>query len=113
VLDRHADQLAGLRGLLQAYAEGDKDVRPGDRQLLEQVEAARLLLEQVYGQRITFAGENRPATGTALGDDPGEIGRFATQVIASGERAVAVGGDVSGTIITGDRTTGPADRPPG
>lgn len=108
-LDRHADQLAALRGLLLPYVEGDKPVEPSNRQLLEQVDAARALLEQVYGQHISFVGERRPATGTALAGQAGDIGQYARQVIASGERAVAVGGDMRGsTIITGDQSGGGA-----
>jgi hypothetical protein len=104
-LDRHAEQLAALRGLLQPYVEGDRQVQPNNRQLLDQVEAARILLEQIYQQHITFSGEQRPATGTALTAQSGDVGQYATQVIASGERAVAIGGDVSGsTVITGDQT---------
>jgi hypothetical protein len=110
-LDDHADQLAGLRGLLLPYAEGDKDARPDNRQLLEQVEAARLLLEQIYQQHITFKGELRPATGTALMPQSGDVGQYAAQVVASGERAVAIGGNITGsTIITGDSTAPPDQR---
>ena len=97
-----------MRGLLHPYVEGDRPVEPANRQLVEQIEAARILLEQIYGQHITFEGERRPATGTALAAQTGDVGQYATQVIASGERAVAVGGDIHGsTVITGDRT----DRP--
>lgn len=110
-LDRHADQLAALRGLLFPYVEGDRQVEPSNSQLMNQVEAARLLLEQIYQQRITFKGEQRPSTGTALQVQAGDMGQFARQVIASGERAVAIGGDVRGsTVITGDQTPG-GDRP--
>src|SRR5580658_4407966 len=56
-LDRHADQLAALRGLLLPYVEGDRQVEPRNSQLVDQVEAARLLLEEIYRQHITFEGE--------------------------------------------------------
>lgn len=116
-LDRHAEQLAALRGLLHPYVEGDRQIEPNNRQLLDQVEAARLLLEQIYQQHITFKGERRPVTGTALQARTGDVGQYASQVIASGERAVAVGGDISGsTVITGDQIPGgdrnPAAPPP-
>ena len=110
-LDHHADQLAALRGLLHPYVEGDRQIEPGNSQLLDQVEAARLLLEQIYQQHITFRGEQRPGTGSALQVQAGDVGQFARQVIASGERAVAIGGDVSGsTVITGDQTSGGDQR---
>jgi hypothetical protein len=105
-LDRHADQLMGLWRLLGPYAEGLAPVDPHNRELLEQVAALRSLVEQIYRQHITFAGEHRPATGTPLDvRQAGEVGRYAAQVIASGERAVAVGHDISGVVITGDQTT--------
>jgi len=115
-LDKHAGQLAKLWGLLAPYATGLAPVDPADRQLVDQVEAARRLLEQVYRQHITFVGEQRPATGTPLSvQQYGDVGQYATQVIASGERAVAVAGDVTGTVTTGDQTTSgnrdAADRP--
>ena len=110
-LDRYADQLARLWGLLAPYATGLTPVDPADRQLAEQVEAARRLLEQIYRQHITFTGERRPATGSPLdvrhADD---AGRYAARVIASGEGAVAVGRDIIGsTVTTGDQTI-PGDR---
>lgn len=105
-LDQHADQLAKLWGLLAPYASGLTPADPSDRQLAEQVEAARGLLERVYRQHITFTGEQRPATGTPLEvQQYGDIGQYATQVIASGHRSVAVGGNFSGTVVTGDQAT--------
>jgi hypothetical protein len=110
-LERHADQMAALQGLLFPYAEGDRQVDPTNRQLLDQVEAARLLLEQIYKQHITFKGEQRPATGSPLQLQTGDVEQYIGQVIASGERAVAIGGPVtSSTIITGDQTS-PGDPP--
>ena len=110
VLDEHAKQLAKLWGLLAPYASGLTPVDPADQQLVEQVEASRRLLEQIYRQHITFTGEQRPATGTPLDvQHYGDAGQYATQVIASGERAVAAGGDITGTVTTGDQTT-PGER---
>lgn len=109
-LDQHEGQLARLRGLLSPYREGDLPVEPGDEQLLEQMEALRNLLEQVYRQRITFKGEpRRPITGTPVGVSAGDVGQHATQVIASGERAVAAGGDIQHAntgeqVFMGDRS---------
>lgn len=105
-LDQHADQLAKLWGLLAPYASGLTPVDPSDAHLAEQVEAARRLLERIYRQHITFTGEQRPATGTPLDvQHYGDVGQYATQVIASGQKAVAVGGDISGTVITGGQVT--------
>ena len=102
-LEQHADQLARLRGLLSPYQEGDLRVEPRDGQLLEQMEALRSLLEQVYRQRITFQGEpGRPVTGTPVEVRVGDAGQYATQVIASGERAVAAGGNIQ-NVNTGEQ----------
>jgi hypothetical protein len=112
VLDRHAEQLARLRGLLAPYAEGDLIVDPGDEGLLEQVEAVRRLLEQIYRQHVTFRGEQRPVTGTPIpGRVEEEVGLYASEVIASGERAVAVGRDAH-HVSTGDQLL-PGERNPG
>jgi hypothetical protein len=109
-LEEQAEQLARLWGLLAPYATGLMPVDPGNVQLVEQVEAARRLLERVYRQHITFRGERRPATGTPLDvEDDGDAGQYAAQVIASGERAVAVGRDISGAVTTGDQTV-PGNR---
>ena len=104
-LERHADQLAKLRGLLAPYVEGFAAVEPSNGQLLAQVQALRSLLEQVYRQHITFKGEQRPPTGTPIQVQTGDVGQYATQVIASAERAVSAGGDISGTVISGDHNT--------
>ncbi len=103
-LEKHADQLAKLRGLLLPYGERDLPIDPANAQLVEQASALRALLEEVYGQHITFRGEQRPDAGTALGSRTGDVGQYAHQVIASGERAVAVGRDAYGPITTGDTT---------
>lgn len=117
-LQEHADQLARLKGLLAPYQEGDLPVDPTNTQLLEQVAALRALLELVYRQHVTFQGESRPPSGTALDASPREDATtYANQVIASGERAVAVGRDAHGPIITGNigSTEPPAEgtRPSG
>jgi hypothetical protein len=117
-LEKHADQLAKLKGLLSPYGEGDLRVDPANPQLAEQAGALRALLEQVYRQHITFQGEQRPAAGTQLQQVAGDVGAYANQVIASGERAVAIGGDNYGGINTGGGTAtgqgelGRVARPP-
>ena len=110
-LDQYAEQLANLWGLLAPYATGLRPVDVADRQLAGQLEAARRLLEHIYRQHITFTGEQRPATGTPLDvRHAGDVGRYAAQVIAAGERAAAVGGNVTGVVITGDHNA--VDQPP-
>jgi hypothetical protein len=41
-------------------------VKPQDRDLLRDVGHLRELLEDLYGQRLTFAGEQREPTGTVI-----------------------------------------------
>jgi len=104
-LDSNAEQLASLRGLLMPYAEGDRSVDAANRQVLEQIDATRRLLEVVYGQHITFQGEQRPASGAPVHADTQaeEMGQYAARVIAEGERSIAVGHDVSNSVLmTGD-----------
>jgi hypothetical protein len=63
VLEKLEQSLLESRRPLADYAEGLATPRPEDRLLVDQVDALRQLLETVYGQRITFKGEARPASG--------------------------------------------------
>ncbi len=101
LLERHSVQLARLRGLMSPYEAGDLRIHASDRQLLAQADALRQLLEQIYGQHITFQGESRPGTGTPLRHRGEGLQEQVTQVIASGEGAIAIGGNAHGTFITG------------
>jgi hypothetical protein len=107
VLEQNLAMLQGLRRDLGDYADGLADVEPSDLDLLRKVEALRGLLEAVYGQRITFTGEPRPTTGTPVNQ------AAASSAVAAAERAVAVGRDNIGTIITGDvgEASGVVHRP--
>ena len=61
--------LVDLRHAVADYAEGIYDVDPGDQRLLQAVDGLRQVMEAVYGQRITFLGEPRPASGpVAVGE---------------------------------------------
>jgi hypothetical protein len=63
-------------------------------------------------QHITFTGEQGPATGTPLSVQySGDSEHYVARVIASGERAVAAGRDISGTVTTGDQAV-PGDHHP-
>jgi len=67
-LERRAPELSDARRAVAAYAD-DADPRPvdpHDRDLLGHVGHLRELLEELYGQRLTFAGERREATGTVI-----------------------------------------------
>jgi len=103
VLEREAHVLAELRRRLGDYVDGVVEVDPADRRLVETAEALRGLLEALYGQRITFVGEQgRPSSGSLLEAGARErIKQRANAVVASGERSIAVGLN-SGVASSGD-----------
>lgn len=93
-LDETQEQLRTLRQSLNDYVDGieEVDVDPTNHDLLKRVDALRLLLEVVYGQRITFKGESRPPSGTPVvmgtvevGSLVGEAAGLAAGTISSGE----------------------------
>lgn len=97
----HARELSDWRHRLVDYVDEVTAVSADDPELRQAVHALRGLLELVYGQRITFVGEQRPKTGTVLraqdlgpGNIPGNI------VTASGPGAIAIGRDNTGSIET-------------
>jgi hypothetical protein len=59
-------QLRALYGELGEYGNGISPVESTDILLLKKVNALRECLEGVLGQRITFRGERREATGTSI-----------------------------------------------
>lgn len=66
VLEREGAALATLIGTLAPYAQDLADINPNDALLAEQVGQVRAILEAAYGQRLTFHGEIRDATGTRV-----------------------------------------------
>lgn len=104
------DRLRADRKALNDYVDDTKTPNPGDRQLVARVDSIRTLLEGVYGQRITFVGEDRPTSGTpvALGMVratiiSGEATGFEADEIVSGS---ATGIVESGEIAEGGSATG-------
>ncbi|MGA4881035.1 hypothetical protein [Streptomyces lydicamycinicus] len=64
--DRLAERrqdLEMLRDGLNVYYRGDASVAPTDESLLRTLGRLRGMLEEIYGQRLTFAGEQRPTSG--------------------------------------------------
>lgn len=51
---------------LARYESGRKEVTLDNRPLLEEVDALRQMLEAIYRQRLTFQGEQRPASGPVV-----------------------------------------------
>ena len=102
VLDRYTDQLRELRSAVAEVADGLTDPDPSDADLMARVAGLRGLLEVIYGQHITFHGEQRPTTGTPLPADAATtIVNQVTTVTASGPGSVAAGRDITGTLHTG------------
>jgi hypothetical protein len=88
VLERHEKSLVRLQGALSPYAQGLADVEPTDDELAKRAGELRELLEAAYGQRFTFRGENREATGTRV---------TVRQVL----------GDVEGAAVAAEADVGP------
>jgi len=65
-LEKVQAELYQLRKFLADYADGLAPVDVTNTQLLAAVDSTRLLLEAVYGQRITFKGESRETSGPAV-----------------------------------------------
>jgi hypothetical protein len=110
--DRLAEELRQARQLLADYADGIEIPQPGNHLLLEQVSALRQLLEAVYGQRITFKGEQRPPSGPLVighidvDEVIGDAAAVRARVINRGEirasaksRVVEAGGKLTGIEI--------------
>ncbi|MEV0254696.1 hypothetical protein AB0H82_10595 [Streptomyces sp. NPDC050732] len=68
-LAQHERDLASLRDGLNVYYRGDAPVAATDDALLRTLGRARSLLEDIYSQRLTFAGEQRPASGPFVRQD--------------------------------------------
>jgi hypothetical protein len=93
-LDRVQDQIRELRRDLLDYVDGNTPVTTDDEELLLRTDALRTLLEAVYGQRITFRGEQREAAGPLIHGsvDVAQVAGYAAAVRA---RSLKLG---SGTV---------------
>lgn len=92
-----ADSMRDLWGTLGAYAQGLEDVNPANPALVTKADALRRQLEAVLGQRITFKGEPRPASGTPVVTGEAEIRVLAGE--AAGLWADSIeGGEVHGRL---------------
>ena len=117
-LERVVPALRELRGALADYRDELSPISPNDQDLPQLLGQARGLLEGLYRQHLTLAGEaGRPSTGTTLSDD--EAATRVQAVVASGTGAVAAhtisgqvataGGIAVGGALIGD-VHGQADR---
>jgi hypothetical protein len=65
-LERLAEPMRQLWRGLGDYVHGIETVNPSDEGLLKIVDALRQTLEGIYQQRLTFQGEQRPASGPVV-----------------------------------------------
>lgn len=63
-LEQHRFTLETLHDALDQYHSGKTSIDASDDRLLRQMGRLRRVLEDVYGQTLTFAGEQRPASGS-------------------------------------------------
>jgi hypothetical protein len=59
-------ELYRFAGVLRPYEQHPERIVVDDNELLNELGRLRLVLETVYGQRITFRGEDRAPTGTRV-----------------------------------------------
>jgi len=108
VVERSAETLGDLRRGLAPYADvvDPKPIDAQNEQLTETADAVRQLLEAVYRQRITFQGEQRPASGPVVEGELkvdqvlGDAAAVRARVIASG---YVLGRVQAGTVGPGGR----------
>jgi hypothetical protein len=90
-----------LYGQLTVHAQGIADVDPADAALVGKAETLRSLLELVYGERITFVGERRDASGTRV-DVTAQAQRVEGYLAALRVGTVGAGADVRAATHVGD-----------
>jgi hypothetical protein len=89
--DRLQKDLHESRQLLADYADDIEIAQPGDHDVFERMDALRILLEAVYGQRITFKGERRQPSGPlvtgqiAIDQVAGDAAAIRAKLISSGQ----------------------------
>lgn len=102
-LDQLEPELRELRKDLLEYADETEPVQPGDQKLLATTDALRQVLEAVYGQRITFRGEDRPVSGPVVRAkiDVKKVAGYAAGVRAKSVTEGTIDVDASADEVTG------------
>jgi hypothetical protein len=109
ILEVKYQALLRLTGALAPYALGHADIEGENNELSRDAGALRAILEAIYGQRLTFANEQREPTGSVvkvrqvLGDIEGAVIGSAGDVAAGGHLEVTQQADTvrEGGTITG------------
>ncbi|MEU8109494.1 hypothetical protein AB0C18_37910 [Nonomuraea muscovyensis] len=63
LVEQHIEELETLSGALGVYERNPDRLHAEDQQLLRRLGRLRVLLEEIYGQHITFKGERRSPSG--------------------------------------------------
>jgi hypothetical protein len=66
VVEAHLSEIQELVGTLSVYERKPERLDGQDAAVRADLARARTLLEQIYGKRITFHGEQRPASGVRV-----------------------------------------------
>ena len=75
---------------LSEFGNGISPIEVGDLEALEKIDMLRRLIEQIYQQRITFRGEERPPSGTLL------LGTIKSETIKGSATGVDIQGPFEG-----------------
>lgn len=95
--ERHRPTLEVLSDALSDYRDGRMPVESGDERLLRMLGRLRGALEDVYGQHLTFEGEDRPLSGPFVRQD---LGRVAGEAVG-----MDVAEEISGSAAVTQRAT--------
>jgi hypothetical protein len=96
VVDAEEQRLARLAGALSPYALNQLDLPEDEREVRSTAGELRTLLEAIYGQRITFKGERRDATGTRVVIDQ-RLGEHYGEAVGVDATTIGEGADVEVT----------------
>jgi hypothetical protein len=97
-LEPLAESMREIRGSLADYADGVERVDSENDALLERVDTMRRQLEAVFGQRISFNGEQRPPAGSPVVVGAAEV------TILAGEAAGVIARNIRGGTVRGRGT---------
>lgn len=95
VVEAHLPEIQELVGTLSVYDRKPERLDGQDAAARAALARARSLLEQIYGQRITFNGEQRPASGVRVEQRMKVVTSEVTAVTGSRIRSADVTQDIN------------------
>lgn len=108
-VERLQEPMTRLRRELSGYADDSEEINTSDENLLQNVDALRRALEAVYRQRLTFKGENRPASGPVAEGriDVDTVEGEVTGVLARTVNSGSIRSEIkAGSVKPGGKVTG-------